>query len=322
MKQNRFEEENEARWQETRLLVELAEKGRWSSEMERLPTLHRQLCADLSLAQHRMYGSRLCARLNDLVLRSRDALSRSIPGGGDRSTGNVWKSFPRAVRREWRLVLLNMLLFWVPFFAFIAAAHHNERWIFAVLDEGTMSGLDEMYGQSAGGMLTRGSHGQDFGMFGFYIYNNISIGLRTIAGGVLATVGAVLSVALQGIVLGASFGYVHYAGNTERFYPFVAGHSSFELMGLVLCGVAGTRLGMAVIHPGVLSRTEALKMTARRALPIIYGGPILILLAAFVEGFWSASAAPAQLKITVGAVLWILLTAYLSLAGRGGQHEG
>lgn len=321
MNQLRFEEENAHRWQETELLVSSAEDRHWKGDLERLPALFRQLCADLALAQHRTYGSKLCGRLNRLVLRARNVLSPGASGEAGRTPGMLFSAFPRAVRREWRLVTVHMLIFWVPFFAFIAAAHYNERWIFAVLDDQTMAGLDEMYGRETGGGLMRDKFSQDFSMFAFYIQHNIGIGLRTIAGGVLAGIGSVFSVALQGVLLGASFGYVHYSGNTDRFYAFVAGHSSLELMGLIFCGVAGTKLGMAVISPGRLSRAEALKDMARQVMPIIYGGPFLVLMAAFVEGFWSAGPAPAELKLTVGAVLWLLLAAWILLAGRGAQHE-
>lgn len=322
MNQHHFEEENHHRWLETERLVTSGEKREWSSELERLPALFRQLCADLSLAQHRMYGARLCGRLNDLVIRSRNVLTRGgTARGGAGGAASVWLTFPRAVRREWRLLLLNMLLFWGPFFAFIAAAHYDQRWIFAVLDEGTMRQLDEMYGKDVSGDFLRGEFGSNFAMFAFYVHHNIGIGLTSIAGGVLATIGALFATAYQGVVLGAIFGYVHYSGNTDRFYHFVAGHSSFELMGLIICGVAGTRLGMAVLHPGLLSRAEALKVTARRALPLIYGGPVMVLLAAFVEGFWSASPAPGDAKLVVGAACWLLLLGYFLFAGRGGAHE-
>jgi len=319
--QLRFEQEHTARWEETESLLQAARKRRWTPEQVRLPGLYRQLCADLSLAQHRMYGARLCGRLNDLVIQTREVITRgALPDRRDHPV-RLWSSCPRAVRREWRLFWLCMLLFWGPFMAFIIAAYRDERWIFAVLDEGTMSSLDEMYGTDSPLSHLRGKFGSDFGMFAFYIQHNISIGLRTIAGGVLATLGAVFSTAYQGILLGAMFGYIHYQGHTERFYTFVAGHSSFELMGLVICGVAGTRLGMAVLNPGNLSRAEALKVTAKQALPLIYGGPVLVLMAAFVEGFWSASAVPAEVKLVTGIVLWVLMALWLLLAGRGGADE-
>ncbi len=321
MTQLRFEQEHGPRWDETGALVEAAQKKRWTPDQVRLPGLYRQLCADLSLAQHRMYGAKLCSRLNDLVISAREILTKSA--GADRRDhpARLWSSCPRAVRREWRLFWLNMLIFWGPFAAFIVAAYLDERWIFAVLDNQTMESLDEMYGTDSPVEALRGQFGSDFAMFAFYIYNNISIGLRTIAGGILATLGAVLSTAQQGILLGAMFGYVHYAGHTQRFYTFVAGHSSFELMGLVLCGVAGTRLGMAVLQPGSLSRVEAIKVTARRTLPIIYGGPLLVLIAAFIEGFWSASAVNPTTKVTVGVLLWLVVAAWLLFAGRGGTDE-
>ncbi|MDB6070153.1 MAG: hypothetical protein JWL81_1324 [Verrucomicrobiales bacterium] len=320
MTQLRFEQEHSARWTETELLLEAAKKRRFSPEHVKLPMLYRQLCADLSLARHRMYGARLCGRLNELVIGAREILTRGKLMDKRDHPARLWSSCPRAVRREWRLFWLNMLLFWGPFVAFIIAAYSNERWIFAVLDADMMSNLDDMYGTD-NLEAYRGKFGSDFAMFAFYIYNNISIGLRTIAGGVLAAVGALFSTAYQGVVLGAAFGYVHYAGHTDRFYAFVAGHSAFELMGLVICGVAGTRLGMAVLNPGDLSRADALKETARGALPLIYGGPLLVLLAAFIEGFWSASSAPAGLKLLVGAVIWVLLATWLLFAGRGGRDE-
>ena len=321
MTQLRFEQEHQARWEATEALLAAAQKRQVCADQVQLPGLYRQVCADLSLAQHRMYGERLCGRLNDLVIRTREALTRGTLTDRRDEAARLWSSCPRAVRREWRLFWLNMLLFWGPMVAFIIAAYQDERWIFAVLDEGTMGQLDEMYGSDSPVDALRGQFGSDFAMFAYYIQHNISIGLRTIAGGVLATLGAVISTATQGILLGAMFGYVHYAGNTGRFYTFVAGHSSFELMGLVICGVAGTRLGMAVLNPGTLSRAEALKVSAKQALPLIYGGPLLVLIAAFIEGFWSASAVQPEIKHIVGVMLWLLLAAWLLFAGRGASDE-
>ncbi len=321
MTQLRFEQEHAPRWAETEHLLRAVQKRQFTPDQVRLPQLYRQLCADLSLAQHRMYGARLCARLNELVISTREALTRGTLMDRRDHPARLWSSCPRAVRREWKLFWLNMLLFWGPMTAFILAAYHDERWIFAVLDEGTMEQLDSMYGSKSTLSGSRGKFDSDFMMFAFYVYNNIGIGLRMIAGGVLATLGAVLVTALQGIMLGAMFGYVHYAGNTERFYTFVAGHSSYELMGLIICGVAGTRLGMAVLNPEGLSRADALKVTAKSALPLIYGGPLLLLVAAFVEGFWSASTVIPPIKYAVGIAGWLLVGGWLLFAGRGAADE-
>ena len=322
MTQQKFEQENTERWDETDILLRSADRSRWNAELERLPHLYRRLCADAALARHRDYGEKLCARLNDLVIRSREALTRGRGAAAAGAKTALWGAFARSVRREWRLVLLNLLLFWGPFLAMIAAASYEERWIFAVLGDEEMRQLDGMYGQDSPLEFLREEFGSDFMMFGFYIYNNVSIGLRMIAAGALAAVGAAFITAYQGVVIGAMAGYVHYAGNLERFYTFVAGHSSFELTGLILCGVAGMRLGLAFLKPGALSRGEAMREAAREALPLIYGGPLLVFLAAFIEGFWSASDyAPPPVKIAAGLGLWVLLLLYFLLAGRGREHE-
>ena len=321
MNQQTFVEHNSPRWRETEVLVELLEKGRGNSEASKLPALFRQLCGDMALAQHRMYGSRLCADLNELVIRCRDQLARPTERARGGFARLIVQDFPRAVRKEWRLFWLGMLLFFGPMILMVIAAHVEPRWIFSVLGPEEMRQMDSMYGREMSVDLVREEFGSDFGMFGFYIFNNISIGLKCVGMGVLAMVGSMFQLGYQGVVLGAMEGYVHYAGNMERFYAFVAGHSAFELGGIVICGVAGMILGQAILKPGPYTRGAALSVAGKRALPLIYGGVLLILMAAFVEGFWSASPVPAQVKYTVGSVNVILLTLYLLLSGKKGGHE-
>jgi uncharacterized membrane protein SpoIIM required for sporulation len=176
--------------------------------------------------------------------------------------------------------------------------------------------MDQMYSAAAPIEAMRTKYGSDFMMWAFYIQNNVGIGFRIFAGGVLLTLGAIFFVGYNGLLIGAVTGYIHYAGHTRNFYRFVAGHSSLELIGLIVCGVAGMRLGLAILKPGRLTRRDAMRAAGRRALPLLTGGSLMIFLAAFVEGFWSASHAAAWAKYTVGITLWILLTLYLLFAGR------
>jgi len=112
-------------------------------------------------------------------------------------------------------------------------------------------------------------------------------------------------------------GYVHYACDPKSFWTFVAGHSSFELLGMVVAGMAGMRLGLAILHPGRLTRAKALAEAGKRALPLIYGAAIMTTCAACIEGFWSGRPLPADWKYGAGIVLWILHALYFLFAGRG-----
>ena len=100
-------------------------------------------------------------------------------------------------------------------------------------------------------------------MFGFYIWNNVRIGFQTFAGGLLAGVGSAWFLGANGVIIGAVAGYLTQVGYGETFWSFVAGHSSLELLAIVLSGAAGFRLGLAVIAPGNRSRKAALVAAAQ-----------------------------------------------------------
>jgi uncharacterized membrane protein SpoIIM required for sporulation len=111
---------------------------------------------------------------------------------------------------------------------------------------------------------------------------------------------------------------VNHACNPESFWSFVSGHSSFELLGMVVSGMAGMRLGLAILRPGRLPRTRALAEASKQALPLIYGAALMTTLAAVIEGFWSAQRIPSEAKYAFGIAGWILCAAYFLIAGRRG----
>jgi uncharacterized membrane protein SpoIIM required for sporulation len=154
-------------------------------------------------------------------------------------------------------------------------------------------------------------------MFGFYIWNNVRIGFQTFAGGLAAGLGSVWFLGANGAIIGAVAGYLTQIGYGEPFWSFVAGHSSLELLAIVLAGAAGLRLGLAVIAPGSLSRRSALVAAAKPAVRVMYGAALMFFAAAFVEAFWSPiTEVPFNFKIAAGIAAWVLLLAYFAFAGR------
>ena len=108
-------------------------------------------------------------------------------------------------------------------------------------------------------------------------------------------------------------------GHSERFLTFVIGHGSFELTAIVFSGAAGLRLGYAILNPGQLSRLDSLRRAGRDVIPMLYGIVLMLIIAAFLEAFWSSSASLSiATKYTVGAILWALVLVY-SFSGR--RHE-
>jgi uncharacterized membrane protein SpoIIM required for sporulation len=220
-----------------------------------------------------------------------------------------------------------MALFWVPFISLYIAGRTAPEWVFSLMSVEEMESMESMHGPESEA-LDRFSTAEDgsvigdipahFAAFSFYVQHNISIGLRTFGMGLLFTVGAVYELIWEGCVLGAHFGYIHFLGSERKLWHFCVSHSSFELVGLIICAVAGLRLGLGALLPGNLTRSASLIRSGKLALPLLLGGVIMVFLAAIVEGFWSSSRiVPWEARLAFGVGFWILWACYFIFMGRG-----
>jgi uncharacterized membrane protein SpoIIM required for sporulation len=312
MKQQQFESEHSALWGEIHAVLE----GK-SKQPEALPALYRRLCQCLALALQRGYSPALADYLQKLVFDCHKRLYGTSAARPLLLRRWMLYELPRRVRAEWRLLLFALGAFWGVALAVGALVWSEPEWAFSFMSPPQLNRFREMY-QPGQMRLGRGEEG-DLMMFGFYVWNNVSIGFRTFAGGIMGGIPALFSMSFNGMHLGVVAAWLSLdPGTRGTFWPFVITHSSFEIAGLLLSGLAGIRLGLALIRPGRLSRRHALQAAGHGMYPVIVGAALLTVLAAFFEAFWSASASiPAPLKIGVGSACWLLVIAFFAFAGRG-----
>lgn len=317
MNRQEFENRKGAGWSSLEMRVQALEGKAEGVEPEKIPGMFRRVCHDLSLAQYRMYGSRICDRLNALAMRSYRLIHSSRGGFGEGAIRFICDTFPSALRRERKLFVVSAMLFFVPFFLMWWSASQEIAWVQATLGPEMMMGLEDSYGKGGGKVIeARQEPGANFMMFGHYISNNVGIDFKLYAGGILYGIGTIFFQVFNGVYIGAMFGYVSYAGDQEKLLSFCAGHSSFELLGMVVVGMAGLKIGFSMLSPGRLSRTQALTKAGRDSLPLLIGGAAMTALAAVVEAFWSAQPVSYETKYAVGVVFWLLHVAYFVLMGR------
>ncbi len=60
----------------------------------------------------------------------------------------------------------------------------------------------------------------------------------------------------------------------------------------------------------------SLQRRAREILVVVAGASVMLVMAAAIEAFWSASSAPREVKLAVGGALFLLVLGYILLAGR------
>lgn len=316
MKQEQFEKRAAVRWSEFERDLSEGDAAR-SSEF---PAHFRRICQDLALARDRGFSGALVERLNRYALRGHHELYRTRL----RSRAMPWRfftsDFPRTVRSEWRLLLLISLLFYGGMGAVVLAIQQQPDLVYSILEPAMVEQMEQMYDPDAD-TFEQIVPVSRFAMFGFYVMNNVSIGFRTFAMGILLGIGALAIIAFNALSIGAVFGHLTQVGFHEPLLSFIAGHSSFELTAITLAGVAGMRLGLAVLAPGGHTRVAALRLATPGALTLVYGFASMLIIAAVIEAFWSPTQLPLQYKLQVGAALWFLHLLYFGLVGHGAEVE-
>jgi uncharacterized membrane protein SpoIIM required for sporulation len=299
------------------LLASKDKKGVSAEDILRLGELYRSACADLMLAEAHDLPRDTVADLHSLVGRAHNAVYRS-KGFQLKNWGRaIFEEVPRRLRAD-PMLRIAALTFWGLFLltAFVAAAQPG--FAIRVLGEDQIQGMEMMYDRpldgSGGGKEVLGR--DDAMMTGFYIWHNAGIGLSCYAWGFLFGIGSLGMLAFNAITLGTVFGHMATVTQAGNFFTFVTAHGPFELTAIVFAGAAGLRLGSGLLVTGGQARMVSLRREARQSLPIIGVSVILFILAAFLEGYVSASALPYWSKATIAVVSSLLLAFYLFALGR------
>lgn len=281
------------------------------------PAAYRRLCQQLALAERRGYSEELLRELRALVQRGHVLLYQPPKPRLHRALSFFAADFPRLVRAQGWALAISALLLALPAVGFALLLHVRPELVYTLCSQSTLNQFREMYS----GVHDNAAAGNDrqLVMFGFYVYNNVSIGFRTLASGLFACVGAVLVLVSNGVLFGAIAGYLDNIGEGPQFWRFVVGHSGLELTAIVIAGAGGLRLGMAILAPGRRSRSRALVESGKECALLALGVFGMLVAAAFVEAYWSSQRdVPDVFKYAIGAMVWLVVGLWLWRGGRGG----
>jgi uncharacterized membrane protein SpoIIM required for sporulation len=293
-----------------------------AAEVLRLGELYRSACTDLMLAEAHDLPRDTVAYLHGLVGRGHNAVYRARGFRFADWGSTLFGTLPRQLRTDPAL-RLALVFFWGGFLICGLLAAGRPGFAEKVIGEAFVAQMDAMYSEpidaerKSADLERKNRPGRnDTAMAGFYIMHNTSIGLQCFAGGLLFGLGSLYELASNGMILGTVFGHMAatpYAGN---FFVFVTAHGPFELTAIVFAGAAGLRLGSGLIDTKAQTRMGSLRREAVRALPLVGASVVLFVLAAFLEGFVSASRLPYAAKAGIAVASAGLLLVYLLAGGR------
>ena len=316
MKERLFEQRHAKHWKEAeQWLQDKAKPG------PALPEQLRRLAGHLAIARARRYSLALTDHLNQLALTASQYLYSQGRAPRRQWRYFLWAWIPQAVRENRSYVLWSALCFLLPLVLFTLLCWQSPTVTDQLLNPMQQEQFRTMYDPGADHWGVPRGMEDDWAMFGFYIFNNIRIDFQCFATGLLAGIGSLFFIVFNGLNIGAVAGFLSRVGCGQPFWTFVAGHSAPELIGAVLSGAGGLRLGLSWIHPGRYSRGEALRRAGRSVTPLIVAAASLTAFAAVIEAFVSSDPRlPPLLKFTLAATLWGLIPAYLLWGGRRHAH--
>lgn len=312
----------EASWRELDRLVDRLSRSSHRrpspDDVLRLGRLYRDACSDLMLAESYDLPRETVAYLHALVGRAHNALYRARGFRFSDLGRLLFDVAPRRLRSDPAL-RLAAAVFFVSFLLCGLVAAARPGFARDVVGEEFLEQIDHMYAEPIDAQKGEAGGRNDAAMAGFYIQHNTTIGIQCFAWGIVLGLGSLYQLLSNGIVLGTIFGHMAASPHAPNFFTFVTAHSSFELPAIVVAGAAGLRMGWGLIETEGRTRLASLRREAANALPALCTSVVLFVLAAFVEGFISASSLPYWTKVGVALLGAMLILAFLTLGGRGNQ---
>jgi uncharacterized membrane protein SpoIIM required for sporulation len=312
--------QRESTWRDLDLLItrfKHRQRGRSAGDdVLKLGSLYRAVCADLMLAEEHDLPRDTVSFLHSLVGRAHNAVYRAS-GFHARDWGRaLFQTAPERLRGDPALRIATVV-FWATFLIAALLAAGREGFARQVVGSAFLQEVEHMYAEPVHGDREHSLRRSDTMMAGFYIQHNASIGLRCFAWGLLFGIGSLYELFSNALIIGALSGHMATKPSAANFFTFVTAHSPFELTAIIVSASAGMRLGWGLVDTKGQSRLGSLRREAAAALPALSAAVVLFVLAAFVEGYLSASSLPYPLKAAVALASAGMIIAYLSLGGRG-----
>jgi uncharacterized membrane protein SpoIIM required for sporulation len=154
--------------------------------------------------------------------------------------------------------------------------------------------------------------------------NNIVVSVFAFCAGIFLGLGTLYLVALNGLMLGGVFAFVHQHGLATALFTFIIAHGPVELSVICVSGATGVALGESIIRPSLATRRDSFQACAHRVAPLLLLCAALLIGCGFIEGFVSPDPRfPLASRITIGVCYWVVMWALMSgrLLARPAAHE-
>jgi uncharacterized membrane protein SpoIIM required for sporulation len=310
MRESLFTKQNSDRWKQYETVA--------TRDPDEIAERFINITDDLAYAKTFYPKSKTTTYLNGLAAGFHQALYKNKKEKANRIF-RFWKyELPLVFGKYHRQLLYSFIFFMVFLLIGVVSAKYDKSFITLILgdDYVNMTKDNIAKGDPFGVYKNEAS----FSMFFGIAANNLYITVQSFASGIFLSVGTLISLFYNGIMLGA-FEYFFFSrglGAQSLLVIFI--HGTLEISSIIIAGGAGLVLGNSIIFPKTYTRLVSFKKGALDGMKITIGVLPIIVVAAIFESFVTRhTEMPLALSLTILAgslsfIVWyvVLYPIYLT----------
>ncbi|MEN6315161.1 MAG: stage II sporulation protein M [Clostridiaceae bacterium] len=150
-------------------------------------------------------------------------------------------------------------------------------------------------------------------MSSFIMVNNITVSLKAFVFGITLGIGTIYVLFANGAMLGSLTGLIYLHSDPLNYWSLILPHGVIELTAVFISGAAGLIIAKSILLPGEYLRRHSLVLGAKKAVALIGGVVLFLIIAGTIEGFFTPLMIAAQWKLLFAFLTLIGLSAYMAI---------
>jgi uncharacterized membrane protein SpoIIM required for sporulation len=293
MKETRFVRQNKEKWLQSEQLLAGENK-----DPEQLSTLFTQVVDDLSYSQTYYKNRSVRVYLNNIARNFFSILSNKR-----RDNKNHFKAFwlselPQIVIYCKRELLISLAVFILAAAIGVLSSARDDSFPEYILGQGYMEVTKENI--KKGDPMAIYKDKNQLEMAWQIISNNIQVAFRTYVLGIFLSIGTLVILLYNGIMIGTFQYYFAQQDLLATSAITIWLHGTLEISSIIIAGGAGLTLGSGLLFPGTYTRLQAFQLSAVRSLKLVFGIAPILVVAGIIESFLTRyTEVPAFIKLTL-----------------------
>lgn len=280
MKEVQFIKNNSERWREVELFLS---KKTSIQDPDKLAELFIQLTDDLSYSKTFYPQSKTTQYLNTLASKIHQSVYKNKKEKRSRII-TFWKyELPEIFYQRRNELIISFFVFFIAVVIGVISSEGDTGFVRLILGDSYVNMTQENIKNNDPLAVYKQMNGVD--MFMGITFNNIRVSFYAFMAGLLLSVGTILLLLYNGIMLG-TFHHLFYSQDLLfKSLSIVWIHGTLEISSIIIAGAAGLVLGNSILFPKTYSRRQSFLLSAKDGVKIIVGLIPLFITAGFLESF-------------------------------------